>query len=198
MDECRSGLAASSKGPFQAFTWHQSDFGDKNFAGQCFGTTSDDWSPRAQNLIISRRLTSSNIWVADIGAQVTEVPGLRRGGQRMVRAKYPNDNPEQSGTWLRGAGQGMGGGNYIKGWINQGTWVAPFRKPDSEEIVVNDADWPSVEVTWVTSISVWAGTATTSMTQWPVQQATGAQCTHLEGSAGTRRRTRAAAACRHT
>jgi len=56
LDECREGLETSSKGPFLAFTWHEPDFADKTWAGQCFGSTNADWSPRAENLIISGKL----------------------------------------------------------------------------------------------------------------------------------------------
>ena len=46
------------------------------------------------------------------------------------------------------SGASMGGGDYFKGWIplsNHTQWVPPFRHPDSEDVVANDADWPSVE-----------------------------------------------------
>ena len=54
---------------------------------------------------------------------------------------------ELSGNWLSGAAPGMGGGDYTKGWIplaNHTQWVPPFRHPDAEDVVANDADWPSV------------------------------------------------------
>ena len=64
-----------------------------------------------------------------------------------VRAKFPNGDPESSGDWLTGANAAMGGGEYERGWIPEGntTWVAPFRQPDAEEVVVSGADWPGVE-----------------------------------------------------
>jgi hypothetical protein len=31
-----------------------------------------------------------NIWVAEVGAQVSEVPGLQMGGVRLTRARFPN------------------------------------------------------------------------------------------------------------
>jgi hypothetical protein len=45
------------------------------------------------------------------------------------------------------AGAAMGGGDYTKGWIplaNHTKWVPPFRHPDADDVIANDADWPSV------------------------------------------------------
>jgi hypothetical protein len=40
----------------------------------------------------------------------------------------------------------MGGGDYIKGWETGKTaWVPPFAHPDSDDVVVNETDWPDVE-----------------------------------------------------
>ena len=42
----------------------------------------------------------------------------------------------------------MGGGDYVEGWVPlsaETEWVPPFRKPDSQEIVITAADWPSVD-----------------------------------------------------
>ena len=36
-----------------------------------------------------------NVWVASLaGTGITSVPGLRLNGGRMIRARYPNGNPE--------------------------------------------------------------------------------------------------------
>ena len=60
------------------------------------------------------------MWVAslaDVEGLDDGMPGLRVDGARAIRAKYPNGDPEASGGFLRGANQGMGGGDYVKGWI---------------------------------------------------------------------------------
>ena len=48
------------------------------------------------------------------GMGIKEITGLRRDGQRSIRAKYPNGNMELSGNWLSGSSAGMGGGDYTK------------------------------------------------------------------------------------
>eukprot|EP00937_MAST-01D_sp_MAST-1D-sp2_P004825 g4825.t1 len=139
---------ADKKGPFKSFTHHGKDFGG-DFAGQCFGRTDDSWAPHAEDDVTSGLFVNQNTWVADVSAAgFKEMPGLRVNGQRAIRAKYPNGDPEQSGHFLQGAGASMGGGDYVKGWVPLSAntqWVPPFRKPDSEEIVITAADWPGVE-----------------------------------------------------
>ena len=87
--------------------------------------------------------------VADMkGKGIKEITGLRLDGQRSIRAKYPNGNMELSGNWLSGSNAGMGGGDYFKGWVplsNHTVWVPPFRHADAEDVIANDADWPSVD-----------------------------------------------------
>lgn len=88
-------------------------------------------------------------WVTSAlaGSDITEITGMRIDGNRSIRAKYPNGNMELSGNWLSGAGASMGGGDYTKGWVplsNHTQWVPPFRHPDAEDVVANNADWPSV------------------------------------------------------
>jgi hypothetical protein len=146
LDACEAGINSSAKGPFKAFTYHHTDFDSGKYAGQCFGVTDSSWGPTAEAKVTSGKFDSQNTWVADIKGQVNEITGLRINGQRAIRAKYPNGNMELSGNWLRGAGQGMGGGEYIKGWNTaKSEWVPPFKHQDSQDLVVNDADWPSVE-----------------------------------------------------
>ena len=107
------------------------------------------WAPRSQDKVDSGLYRNQNTWVADVSsAGLSEMPGLRKDGQRAIRAKYPNGDPEQSGSFLRGANQGMGGGDYVKGWMPLAAhteWVPPRRKPDAKEIVITADDWPSVE-----------------------------------------------------
>ena len=85
-------------------------------------------------------------YVTDLaGMGIKEITGMRRNGQRSIRAKYPNGNMELSGNWLTGAGAAMGGGDYFKGWVplsNRTKWVPPFRHDDAVDAVANDADWP--------------------------------------------------------
>ena len=74
-----------------------------------------------------------NTWVADVSSLglTEQIVGLRRNGRRSIRARYPNGDPELSGDWLTGAEQGMGGGDYVKGWVPlsaRSQWVKPARR----------------------------------------------------------------------
>ena len=137
---------------FTAWTYHTAKFGG-DFAKDCYGRTDGAWAPVPQANIISGQLIKQNVWVADLshvsGLDDKEgIPGLRIDGKRAIRAKFPNGDPEESGSFLRGASQGMGGGDYVKGWIPLAAntqWVPPTRKPDATEVVVTAADWPGVE-----------------------------------------------------
>ena len=153
---------------FTAWTYHEPSFGG-GFAKQCFGRTDGAWAPVPQAHVTSGVHVKQNVWVADLShvfddadaALPDGIPGLRINGRRAIRAKYPNGDPEQSGNFLRGASQGMGGGDYVKGWIPLAArtpWVPPARKPDAREIVITAKDWPSVE--WPMSEaggSTWTG-----------------------------------------
>ena len=133
--ECRGAAEAdvAGKGPYLSFTFHTPAFGGE-FAGQCFGRTDDGWAPAAQAAVESGLLVRRNTWVASLDEThlggLEEMAGLRLDGRRVIRAKYPNGDPEQSGEYLRGAGASMGGGDYVKGWMPlsaQTAWVRPFR-----------------------------------------------------------------------
>ena len=83
-----------------------------------------------------------------MGERPAAIKGLRVGGLRAVRAKFPNGNPELSGQWFMSTDPGMGAGAYSKGWVQTnagGTrWVTPADKQHATtEIVVNGNDWPS-------------------------------------------------------
>jgi hypothetical protein len=147
--ECEAAAKkdAQRRGPFTQWTFHTPKFGG-DFAGQCFGRTDDAWAPVPQANVDSGLFVKQNVWVAELGEVAGGMPGLRVDGKRAIRAKYPNGDPEQSGSFLRGANQGMGGGDYVKGWIPLAAnteWVPPARKPDSREIVITADDWPDVE-----------------------------------------------------
>jgi hypothetical protein len=101
--------------------------------------------------VTSGEFVAQNVWVADLSGvplRGSTLSGLRVDGQRAIRAKYPNGDPEQSGRFLRGADQGMGGGDSVEGWVPlaaQTQWLPPRRKPNGTDIVVTAADWPTVD-----------------------------------------------------
>jgi len=142
-DEC---AAAAAAGPYLSWTFHGPSFGG-DFANQCFGRLGDAWIPKAQEDVYSGRLAGRNTWSAPVPDHVSDIPGLRVDSRRAIRAKYPDGDPEASGDWLEGADQGMGGGDYVYGWVPLGhdtEWVKPAKKPDATELIINAADWPSV------------------------------------------------------
>lgn len=51
-------------------------------------------------------MTRRNIYIADLTGQgVLSAPGLREDGARVIRARYPNGNPERGfGSRLRASG----------------------------------------------------------------------------------------------
>ena len=141
--------AAKANSSFSSWTYHTPKFAGP-FNKQCFGRTDGAWAPIPATSIDSGVLIKQNVWMADLSHLDMSggMPGLRVNGDRAIRAKYPNGDPEQSGSFLRGANQGMGGGDYVKGWIPLAArteWVPPKRKPDSTEIIVTAKDWPNVE-----------------------------------------------------
>ena len=153
------GSAARAHSGFTAWTYHEASFKGP-YARQCYARTDGAWAPVPQQNVTSSHLVKQNVWVADLKKAQPEVverlaaasddgmPGLRLDGKRAIRAKYPNGDPERSGSYLRGYNAGMGGGDYVQGWLPlaAGTqWVPPRRKPDSEELVFTGRDWPSIE-----------------------------------------------------
>lgn len=95
-----------------------------------------------------------NTWVADLSSMDnsvlkllggSSVRGLRLKGNRAIRAKFPNGDPELSGNWFSSLDPAMGPGEYTKGWqVKPTAWLKPQRKPDAVEIVANSSDWPNV------------------------------------------------------
>jgi hypothetical protein len=149
---CEAAAKADGRhrGPFNAWTYHRESFGGA-YARQCFGRTDGAWAPVPQANVDSGQLIRQNVWqasLAGVHGLGDGIPGLRVDGRRAIRGKWPNGDPEQSGSFLKGASQGMGGGDYVKGWVPlaAGTqWVPPRRKPNGTDIVITAADWPGVE-----------------------------------------------------
>jgi len=143
---CRN---AAQQGAFNSYTYHEASFG-ADYRKHCYGRTDMNWAVTKDDNVESGFFVTQNVWKASIpkDVDITEIPGLRLNGARMIRAKYPNGDPEQSGHFLQGFNAGMGGGDYVEGWVPLSAgveWVPPRRKPDSEEVVITAADWPEVE-----------------------------------------------------
>ena len=66
------------------------------------------------------------------------MPGLRVDGERAIRAKYPDGDPERSGEWLAGASANMGGGDYLYGQFEHVAAVA--KRCDAAMVMFSDDD----------------------------------------------------------
>jgi hypothetical protein len=117
--------------------------------------TKADWKPfnvlaphqaAAQQLGGEASNISANIWELDLSQlsasaaalSIDSIRGLRLDGNRAVRAKYPNGNPELSGP------NAVEVQTYQAGWIDGKTdWIVPEDKwKETEDVVSNAADWP--------------------------------------------------------
>ena len=91
------------------------------------------WRPSARCAAITG---AAGCLEADVSIEQA-IPGLRQGGRRLIRARYPNANPETS---MRV--------NPLHGWIAQRTkWGKPL-EPASKAVqheIVGAKDWPGVE-----------------------------------------------------
>jgi hypothetical protein len=89
-----------------------------------------------------------NIWQLDLSTlsssaaalSIESMRGLRIDGNRGIRAKYPNGNPEISGP------DAVDVLTYQAGWITQQTdWIVPVDKwAETKDDISNAADWPGV------------------------------------------------------
>ena len=89
--------------------YHRATFSGP-YARHCYGVVDGSWDKTkteqqdidsAQNM--TGTATSAQVWVADLtklaGGKPAKFDGLRNGKKRVVRAKYPNGDPERSGEW---------------------------------------------------------------------------------------------------
>jgi hypothetical protein len=88
---------ASAGGACTIYTWH--DPAQVGFANQCWFRLDGRWDPTPQSGHTSGiKLVKPNIWVADVSSLsgiLPKIVGLRApDGSRMIRARYPNANPE--------------------------------------------------------------------------------------------------------
>jgi hypothetical protein len=96
--ECQALAQANvtAGGHATIYTWH--DANATGYENQCWTRLDGQWGPTAQADHTSGYLTPTpNIWVADLSALALAAPvvGLRGpDGSRLIRARYPNANPE--------------------------------------------------------------------------------------------------------
>ena len=97
---CQSACQAnnSAGGPCSVWTWHDANV-EPEYRLQCYFRTDGVYAPTAQADHVSGYLAATpNIYVADLSSLgLASVAGLRANGTRMIRARYPNGNPETGG-----------------------------------------------------------------------------------------------------
>eukprot|EP01112_Ceratiomyxa_fruticulosa_P011058 TRINITY_DN2973_c0_g1_i5.p1 TRINITY_DN2973_c0_g1~~TRINITY_DN2973_c0_g1_i5.p1 ORF type:complete len:905 (+),score=191.36 TRINITY_DN2973_c0_g1_i5:344-3058(+) len=108
-DQCQAACLSYNAGGqlCRSFTFHQPNL-NNSWHNQCFGRTDYDWAPLVQQNVTSGRIFNMNIWVADLtGQKIDKIHGLQINGQRAVRARFPNADPETAifpeGWWTGGA-----------------------------------------------------------------------------------------------
>ena len=66
-----------------------------------------------------------SVWAAQLPAEVADVPALRLDGQRVVRARHPNGNPETMGLHTQPTGWAAGAANWLPGRAARGPATPP-------------------------------------------------------------------------
>jgi hypothetical protein len=97
-DECQSRCQSNflEGGPCKIWTWHDAQQG--SYANQCWFRIDGEWAPQFETGHTTGRTVTNNVWVASLaGMGVASAPGLRLGGARMTRARFPNGMPETKG-----------------------------------------------------------------------------------------------------
>jgi hypothetical protein len=95
------------------------------------------WKPSARCEAVTGGRTKGRCLETNLkGQNVSTIPGLRVGGKRAIRARYPNADPEVA---MRVSG--------LDGWVTLKTeWTRPVKPPSPAQVVRSGpSDWPGVE-----------------------------------------------------
>jgi hypothetical protein len=132
----------------------------------CYGRNTSIWSPRTEPGIFSGQSghlvpptpapspppspPPSAMWVADVSGQLVAgaaMLGLRVGGKRAVRARYPNADPETASSFPPWENNGYGGIRANNGYLplHAGTWTPQPQGEPAIDLLSNPEDWPGVE-----------------------------------------------------
>ena len=91
---------ATAGGECTIWTYHDSTV-EPQYRLQCWFRMDGVWAPQAEAGHTAGRLVAppaANVWAASLaGSGLASVPGLRYGGGRLTRARYPNGFPETKG-----------------------------------------------------------------------------------------------------
>mmetsp|Transcript_13516 Transcript_13516/g.34497 ORF Transcript_13516/g.34497 Transcript_13516/m.34497 type:complete len:957 (-) Transcript_13516:26-2896(-) len=158
IDGCSGAVDAfDTTGEVGSWVYHDMSH-PSDFAGQCYAILGDMWRAHSEIRVTTYVRQKTNLWRARVPAgTVEDIPGLRLGGRRSIRARWPNGDPELSGEWyVNEDTSGMGGGTYTRGWVVDDTdWATPAPRPKPQEVVVNGTAWPGVE--WPSGDEYWSG-----------------------------------------
>lgn len=103
--QCQANCEAdhAAGGRCTIWTWHDQTV-EAGYRGQCWFRLDGVWEPHAEDGHFSGHLTGPpvrNIWAASLaGLGIASVPGVRLGGARLTRARFPNGFPGACGLWV--------------------------------------------------------------------------------------------------
>ena len=140
-----------------SWTWQPNTSAIGDYKLNCFGRTTPVWQPRAQAGIVSGQSAVApapapafNGWVADLSAAIKpgqQILGLRVSGQRAIRARFPNGNPETASSFPPWVDNGYGGIRANFGWLplHGAVWTPQPDRGPATDLQSGPADWPGVE-----------------------------------------------------
>ena len=143
-----------------SWTWHPNTSAMADFKLNCFGRTTAFWHPTPEPAVVSGQsgITPSppppfNGWVADVSTALKpgqRILGLRVGGLRGVRARYPNADPETASSFPPWVNNGYGGVRANFGWLplHGAVWTPQPQNGSATDLLSGPEDWPGVECTW--------------------------------------------------
>ena len=94
---CKANNSATGGAECKVWTWH--DANQSGYELKCFFRYDGRWSIVGEDGHVSGHLAPAmNVWSASLAGQgVASIPGLRVGGRRATRARFPNADPETDG-----------------------------------------------------------------------------------------------------
>jgi hypothetical protein len=84
------------------------------------------------------KASGHNIYVAQVGSQVDDIPGLRVGGGRAIRARYPNSVTEDVQDTCDQGKTSKQGCPYIMAFQETQNWTKPIAYPPARTVAINE------------------------------------------------------------
>jgi hypothetical protein len=116
-EDCQAACQANytAGGPCTIWTWH--DDNNPGYNLECWFREDGQWAPTPEADHVSGYMSpQKNIYVANLASYgFSTINGLRADGLRMIRARYPNANPEF----------GFGSNLNANGWVGPNQPIQP-------------------------------------------------------------------------